>query len=117
MSSALHHEPPNPNNVKLEDKTPHQFATHMLMQFGHFLGHDITLTPQDELDCCHPNIVRLGEANPAPDETEDVFQRSRLLTLSRDASTLTSRRTSSTASLAGSVTPSPGPTAGATRRT
>ena len=65
VSAALHHEPPNPNNVKQEDKTPHQFGTHMLMQFGHFLGHDITLSSQEELDCCHPNIVKQGES-PLP---------------------------------------------------
>ena len=48
--------------MKLEDKTPHQTGTHMLMQFGHFLGHDITLSSQEELDCCHPNIIKQGES-------------------------------------------------------
>ena len=83
ISAVLHHEPPNPNNVKLEDKTPHQFATHMLMQFGHFLGHDMTLTSQDELDCCHPNIVRQGETLPrsALQYSHYVLQRSRPRTL------------------------------------
>ena len=32
----------------------------MMMQFGHFLGHDITLSSQEELDCCHPNIIKQG---------------------------------------------------------
>ena len=77
VSAALHHEPPNPNNVKQEDKTPHQFATHMLMQFGHFLGHDITLSSQEELDCCHPNIIRQGESPllPVQSGAELVLQR------------------------------------------
>ena len=33
------------------------------MQFGHFLGHDITLSSQEELDCCHPNIINQGNEN------------------------------------------------------
>ena len=31
-----------------------------MMQFGHFLGHDITLSSQAELDCCDPAVIRLG---------------------------------------------------------
>ena len=33
--------------------------THLLMEFGHFLAHDISLTSQAELDCCSPE-VRVG---------------------------------------------------------
>jgi len=64
VSSALHHEIPHPNNINMEDRTPHQSATHMMMQFGHFLGHDITLSSQEELDCCHPNIIKQEEKTP-----------------------------------------------------
>ena len=32
-------------------------------QFGHFLGHDITLTSQEELDCCHQSVIDLGNKN------------------------------------------------------
>merc|ERR1711892_946540 len=64
ISATLHHEPPNANNVQLTDKTPHPQFTHMMMQFGHFIGHDITLSSQDELDCCHPRIAQLEEKLP-----------------------------------------------------
>ena len=30
--------------------------THLLMEFGHFLAHDISLTSQAELDCCSPEV-------------------------------------------------------------
>ena len=60
ISTALHHEPSNPNNINQEDGTPDPAASHLMMQFGHFLGHDITLTSQEELDCCHQNIIKQG---------------------------------------------------------
>ena len=30
--------------------------THLLMEVGHFLAHDISLTSQAELDCCSPEV-------------------------------------------------------------
>jgi len=71
ISAALHHEPPNPNNVQLTDKTPHPEITHMLMQFGHFIGHDVALSSQDELDCCHPRIAQ--QEAKLPDKLKRCF--------------------------------------------
>ena len=61
ISAALHHEPAHPNNVEREDGSPDSTASHMMMQFGQFLTHDISMTAREDIDCCHPNIIRQGK--------------------------------------------------------
>ena len=61
ISAALHHEPPHPNNVAREDGSPDRTASHMMMQFGQFLTHDIAMTAREDIDCCHPSIIRQGK--------------------------------------------------------
>jgi hypothetical protein len=47
VSAALHHEPGDPVQLALRaDTTPDRRHTHLLMEFGHFLAHDISLTSQ-----------------------------------------------------------------------
>ena len=47
VSTTIHH------GVK-ENK--HPFASLMVMQFGQFLDHDLTLTPEQDLHCCDPHV-------------------------------------------------------------
>ena len=35
-------------------------VTHMLTQWGQFLDHDITLTPEEEMHCCSTEDVAAG---------------------------------------------------------
>ena len=45
VSTTIHH------GIK---KAMHPFASLMVMQFGQFLDHDLTLTPEQDLHCCDP---------------------------------------------------------------
>ena len=50
VSSSLHHESGDPkSNVLKADTTPDRSHTHLLMEFGHFLAHDISLTSQAKI--------------------------------------------------------------------
>ena len=65
MSASLHHESGDPKtNVLKADTTPDRSHTHFLMEFGHFLAHDISLTSQAELDCCSPEVLALESELP-----------------------------------------------------
>ena len=61
ISAAVHHEPSNPNNINTEDGTPDPAASHMMMQFGQFLVHDISMSAREDIDCCDPVIVNQGK--------------------------------------------------------
>ena len=65
VSASLHHESGDPKtNVLKADTTPDRSHTHFLMEFGHFLAHDISLTSQAELDCCSPEVLALESELP-----------------------------------------------------
>ena len=42
--------------IDISNLTLTRSHTHLLMEFGHFLAHDISLTSQAELDCCSPEV-------------------------------------------------------------
>lgn len=65
ISASLHHESGDPkSNVLKADTTPDRSHTHLLMEFGHFLAHDVSLTSQAELDCCSPEVLVLESELP-----------------------------------------------------
>ncbi|XP_023325281.1 uncharacterized protein LOC111698998 [Eurytemora carolleeae] len=62
---------PNPRLVskrvhenKKERNIPSKKITHMAMQFGQFLDHELTLTPEPELECCAPEIISKSRCFP-----------------------------------------------------
>ena len=62
-----------------DDNVPDRVNSLMVMQFGQFLDHDITLTPESELeeegDCCDidPSNAEIGECFPIPLRPDDEF--------------------------------------------
>jgi len=69
---------PNPRWISQKNHpdsdNPDYRFTHMVMQFGQFLDHDITLTPKDEeTDCCKTSDLQSGDCLVIPIPSADRF--------------------------------------------
>ena len=78
---------PNPRAMSKknhpDENKPDTRYTHMVMQFGQFLDHDLTLTPEQELHCCDDAVLTEDEGNTQDlrfcfniDVKNDIFYKS-----------------------------------------
>ena len=78
---------PNPRWISQKNHPdsdiPDPRYTHMVMQFGQFLDHDITLTPEEDVhDCCSTDVVTElnSQCYPIHVGNQDTFYSSRNVT-------------------------------------
>jgi len=57
----------------IQDETESKHNTHMLMQWGQFVDHDIISTSRDAFDCCDPEIKNLPRCFPISVPDTDQF--------------------------------------------